>query len=156
MAAYRGDPLALFASEQISNLIRQLRECYDCVIIDAPPVLGAIEARLLASMADKLLLVVKWGSTKRELAQNALGQLRGSGRFSRDRGDFAMAILTQVDLNKHVRYRYGDVGELLVNHRRYFSRSIESRPGPDGPRERVAKHASELDPPPTRSPQCAK
>jgi succinoglycan biosynthesis transport protein ExoP len=164
MAAYRGDPLALFASEQISSLIRQLRECYDCVIIDAPPVLGAIEARLLASMADKLLLVVKWGSTKRELAQNALSQLRGSGRFRRDRsgrfscdrGDLAMAILTQVDLNKHVRYRYGDVGELLVNHRRYFSRSIESRPGPDGTGERVTKHASQLDPPPTRSPQCAK
>jgi cellulose biosynthesis protein BcsQ len=164
MAAYRGDPLALFASEQISSLIRQLRECYDCVIIDAPPMLGAIEARLLASMADKLLLVVKWGSTKRELAQNALSQIRGSGRFRRDRsgrfscdrGDLAMAILTQVDLNKHVRYRYGDVGELLVNHRRYFSRSIESRPGPDGTGERVTKHASQLDPPPTRSPQCAK
>jgi len=126
------------------------------VIIDAPPVLGAIEARLLASMANKLLLVVKWGSTKRELAQNALSQLRGSGRFSRDRGDLAVAILTQVDLNKHARYRYGDVGELLANHRRYCSRSIESRPGPEGPRERVTKHVSQLDPPPTGSPQCEK
>ncbi|OCK54956.1 AAA family ATPase [Bradyrhizobium sp. LMTR 3] len=152
IAAYRGDPLALFASEQMPNLIRQLRECYDCVIIDAPPVLGAIEARLLASMADKLLLVVKWGSTRRELAQNALSQLRGSGRFSRDRGDVAMAILTQVAPNKHARYRYGDV----VNHKRYSSRSIESRLGPDGPRKRVTKHASQLDPPPTRSSQCAK
>lgn len=156
MAAYRGDPLALFASEQVSSLIRQLRKSYDCVIIDAPPVLGAVEARLLASMANKLLLVVKWGSTKRELAQNALSQLRGSGRFGRDRGDLAVAILTQVDLNKHARYRYGDVGELLAKHRRNFSRSIESRLGPDGPRERVTKHASQLDPPPTRSPQCAK
>jgi uncharacterized protein involved in exopolysaccharide biosynthesis/Mrp family chromosome partitioning ATPase len=156
MAAYRGDPLALFTSERMSNLIHQLRECYDCVIIDAPPVLGAIEARLLASMTDKLLLVVKWGSTRRELAQNALSQLRGSGRFSCDRDDLAMAILTQVDLNKHARYRYGDVGGVLVNHRRYFSRSIETRSGPDGPGERVTKHASQLDPPPTRSPQCAK
>jgi succinoglycan biosynthesis transport protein ExoP len=156
MAAYCGDPLGLFASEQISNLIRQLREGYDCVIIDAPPVLGAIEARLLASMADKLLLVVKWGSTKRELAQNALSQLRDSGRLSCDRGDLATAILTQVDLNKHARYRHGDVGELLVNRRRSSSRSIESRLGPDRTGERVTKHASQLDLPPTRSPQCAK
>jgi hypothetical protein len=43
-----------------------------------------------------------------------------------------------------------------VNRRRSSSRSIESRLGPDRTGERVTKHASQLDLPPTRSPQCAK
>ncbi|MCP3443204.1 Wzz/FepE/Etk N-terminal domain-containing protein [Bradyrhizobium sp. CCGUVB14] len=109
---YRLDPIG--AVEQIAELIRQLRDRYDCVIIDGPPVLAAIEARLLPSIADKLLFVVKWGSTRREVAQNALDLLRGGGRFGNDRGDFAAAIATQVDLKKHAQYGYGDASEFSV------------------------------------------
>jgi Mrp family chromosome partitioning ATPase len=127
MAGYRLDPLALFAREQMPRLIRQLRESYDCVIIDGPPVLGAVEARLLPSIVDKLLLVVKWESTRREVAQNAVSLLRESGCLDKNRNDLALAIVTQVDLKRHARYRYGDVGEFLVRHRKYYSRSIEAQ-----------------------------
>ncbi len=128
MAGYSLDPLALFAREQMPRLVRQLRERYDCVIIDGPPVLGSVEARLLPSIVDKLLFVVKWGSTRREVAQNALSLLRDSGCLDMDRSDLAIAIVTQVDLKRHARYRYGDVGEFLVKHRNYYSRSIEAQP----------------------------
>jgi uncharacterized protein involved in exopolysaccharide biosynthesis/Mrp family chromosome partitioning ATPase len=136
IAGYRLDPLALFAREQMPSLVRQLRESYDCVIIDGPPVLGSVEARLLPSIVDKLLLVVKWGSTRREVAQNALSLLRDSGCLDKDRSDLAIAIVTQVDLKRHARYRYGDIGEFLVKHSKYYSRSMEAQPrhrrqGPD-------------------------
>jgi succinoglycan biosynthesis transport protein ExoP len=114
MAGYRRDPLALTASHQMPGLIRELRERYDCVIIDGPPVLGAIEARVLPSIVDKLLLVVKWGSTRREVSQNALRLLRQSGALNGAGGAPATAIVTQVDLKKHARYRYGDAGEFSV------------------------------------------
>ncbi len=127
MPGPRLDPLTLFASEQMSGLIRQLRERYDCVIIDGPPVLGAVEARLLPSIADRILLVVKWGSTRREVTQNALSLLCDSGGLNKDRSDLAMAIVTQVDLKRHARYRYGDVGEFLVDDAKHGSRSIEPR-----------------------------
>lgn len=127
MAGYRLDPLALFAREQMPRLVRQLRERYDCVIIDGPPVLGSVEARLLPSIADKLLFVVKWESTRREVAQNALSLLRDSGCLDKDRSDLAIAIVTQVDLKRHARYRYGDVGEFLAKHSKYYSRSIEAQ-----------------------------
>lgn len=117
MLGHRLNPRMLIASEQMPGLIRQLRERYDCVIIDGPPVLGAVEARLLPSIADQLLFVVKWGSTRRDAAENALSLLRDSGDLNKDRSDLAMAILTQVDLKRHARYRYGDVGEFLVEDR---------------------------------------
>ncbi|MET4066682.1 succinoglycan biosynthesis transport protein ExoP [Bradyrhizobium sp. S3.2.6] len=109
---YRLDPIS--AIEQMAELIRQLRERYDCVIIDGPPALAAIEARLLPPIADKLLFVVKWGSTRREVAQNALGLLRNCGRFDNERGDFAAAIATQVDLKKQAQYGYGDASEFAA------------------------------------------
>ena len=128
IAGYRLDPLALFAREQLPRLIHQLREKYDCVIIDGPPVLGSVEARLLPSIADKLLFVVKWGSTRREVAQNALSLLRDSDLLDMDRSDLAVAIVTQVDLKRHARYRYGDAGEVLVKRKKYYSRSVEAQP----------------------------
>ncbi len=136
--------LKLFASEQLPGLIRHLRESYDCVIIDGPAVLSAVEARLLPSIADKLLFVVKWGSTKRELAQNALSLLRDSGCLGDDRSGQAVAILTQVDLRRHARYRYGDAGEFLVKNRNRRSRSIEMRPGPVDKRIRQSRLAALL------------
>ncbi len=128
IAGYCLDPLVLFAREQMPRLVRQLRESYDCVIIDGPPVLGSVEARLLSSIVDKLLLVVKWGSTRREVAQNALSLLRDSGCLDKDRSDLAIAVVTQVDLKRHARYRYGDVGEFLAKRRKYYSRFIEAQP----------------------------
>jgi polysaccharide biosynthesis transport protein len=128
IAGYRLDPLALFAREQLPRLIHQLRERYDCVIIDGPPVLGSAEARLLPSIADKLLFVVKWGSTRREVAQNALSLLRDPDHLDMDRSDLAVAIVTQVDLKRHARYRYGDAGEFLVKRKKYYSRSVEAQP----------------------------
>jgi len=132
MVGHRLDPLSLFASERVPDLVRQLRERYDCVIIDGPPALGAVEARLLSSFVDKLLFVVKWGGTRRELAQNALRWLRDSGCLSKDPSDAVTAIVTQVDLKRHARYRYGDVGEVVVKHGKYYSCSIGARPDTGG------------------------
>jgi polysaccharide biosynthesis transport protein len=129
MAGYRVDPLALFAREQMPRLIHQLRDRYDCLIIDGPPVFGSVEARLLPSVADKLLFVVKWGSTRREVAQNALSLLRDLDHLDMDRSDLALAIVTQVDLKRHARYRYGDIGEFLVkrDNRRSVAAQQNSR-----------------------------
>jgi Mrp family chromosome partitioning ATPase len=139
MASHRLDPLTFFASEQMLGFVRQMRERYDCVIIDGPPVLGAAEARLLPSLVDRLLLVVRWGRTRREIARNAMILLRDSGCLKEGRSDFAASILTQVDLKRHARYRYGDVGEFLSSHKQYYSRPPRSR-GETGDNEPAAEN----------------
>ncbi len=117
------DPVTLFAGDQLSRLLHQLRESYDCVIVDGPPLLGVTESRLLADMADKVLFVVKWGSTRRETAQNAVNVLRSSGLLDENRVQ-PSTVLTQVDLKEHARYRYGDVGEHFVKYEKYYSNSV--------------------------------
>jgi Mrp family chromosome partitioning ATPase len=113
------DPVAALASERVPQLLRQLKESYDCVVIDGAPLLSATEARLLASMVDHVLFAVKWGSTRREVAQNALRLLRLSTVKKNGLRDMVSAVVTQVDLKRHARYRYGDSCESLLHVKPY-------------------------------------
>jgi uncharacterized protein involved in exopolysaccharide biosynthesis len=122
MPCCNGEPLAPFVRQQMQRLLRQLQEGHDCVIIDGPPILGIAESCLLAPLADKLLFVVKWGSTRREVAQNALHRLRDAGCFDNEWSEPPAAVVTQVELEEHARYRFGDVGEFLTRYRDYYSR----------------------------------
>jgi uncharacterized protein involved in exopolysaccharide biosynthesis/Mrp family chromosome partitioning ATPase len=102
------DPLRAFVNGQVPRLLGQLRHSYDCIIVDSPPLLAVAEARLLAAMADKVLLVVKWGSTRREMARDASHMLRDLGLVGENCSGLVGAVLTQVDLKKCAPYWYGD------------------------------------------------
>ncbi len=105
-------PLMRFAAVELPSLLYKLRDSYDCVMIKAPPVLGRSETRLLANLANEILFVVKWGSTKREFVQRALGLLRNNAALAMaPELQSVSAVITQVDLGKHAGYGYGDVCE---------------------------------------------
>jgi polysaccharide biosynthesis transport protein len=127
-AAY---PQMLVAGTQMERLLQEALGGYDCIMINSPPLFGGTETRLLARLADQILFVVKWGSTTRELAQNALRLLRDPDHSCRHQDRRLGAVITQVDLEKHVLYGYGDIGDYLLEYeRRQASNatSIESAP----------------------------
>lgn len=107
------DPLALLANNKVPDLLAQLREKYDCIIIDSAPLLGVTESRLLISAVDEVVFAIRWGNTKREVAQNALNAVRYLEPLGRDLAYRVSVVITRVDIKKHARYRYGDIGETL-------------------------------------------
>jgi polysaccharide biosynthesis transport protein len=115
------DPLTPFANGQLPRLIRSLRAQYDLVVIDGPPLLAVTEAQLLTAMVDRVLLAVQWGKTRQDVAQNALNLLRDP-RLLGDKlvSEMIAAVVTQVDLRRHARYRFGDAGESLMKFRQYY------------------------------------
>lgn len=117
------DPLILFAGDEMRRLLYELRGSYDCIIIDGSPVLGSTETRLLAAMADETVFVVKWGSTRRDIAKNALNLLRSSSRLATQHLQSVNAVIAQVDLEEHARYGYGDAGEYFQHYEKYSSGS---------------------------------
>lgn len=118
-------PFMRFADVEMPSFIRKLRDSYDCVILNSPPVLGRTETRLLATLADEIFFAVKWGSTRREFAQSALRLLRNNEAMPpAPRPQSVSAIITQVDLKKHAHYGYGDIGEYFSNLEKESLRSL--------------------------------
>jgi len=105
------DVVALIATGEVKTFLREIKADYDCVVIDGAPILSRTEVRLLASMVDKVIVAVKWGG-RRQFAQNASGLLRAALGHEAFKSSVT-AVLTQVDVKQHARYRRGDIGEVL-------------------------------------------
>lgn len=114
------DPVTLFANGELQTVLDEIRKSYDFVVIDGPPLLGVTEASLLASLVDTVLFVAKWGATRRDVAQNAVSELRTLGWSDQTIAKRVRAVVTHVDLMQHARYQYGDAVELFAKNRQHY------------------------------------
>ena len=73
------NPPDIIASKRFHKLVSDLAKAYDFVIFDTPPVGAFVDAAELAGQTDGTLFVVRENFTRRELAQNALEQLKKAG-----------------------------------------------------------------------------
>ncbi|OLB56203.1 MAG: hypothetical protein E6K61_00090 [Nitrospirae bacterium] len=69
-------PVELSKMNQLSAILSTLRSRFDYIIMDAPPILPLADMNVLASMADIMALVVRAGTTGRDVVKNALKALR--------------------------------------------------------------------------------
>jgi polysaccharide chain length determinant protein (PEP-CTERM system associated) len=69
------NPLSLSKIQQIGELLNELREQFEYIIVDAPPVLPLADMHVLASSADVLAYVIKANMTGRDVVQKALKAL---------------------------------------------------------------------------------
>ncbi|NEO11747.1 MULTISPECIES: polysaccharide biosynthesis tyrosine autokinase [unclassified Moorena] len=70
------DPTRLLNSPKMENLVQYLKERFELVIFDTPPLLGLADARLLEPNTDGILMVVGLGKAKQILFKEALSELR--------------------------------------------------------------------------------
>jgi len=64
------DPAQLLSAERMGDLMQALEQTYDLIIVDAPPVLGIVDAMLAASFCTSMVLVGRIGHvTRAELTQ---------------------------------------------------------------------------------------
>jgi polysaccharide biosynthesis transport protein len=98
----------LLMSQGMLDLIAVLRNAFDYVIIDSPPLLPVVDALALATGADKILVVVEWSRTPRATIQEAFRVLGPQAHR------VAGVVLNKVDFDElpgYGRYQY----------RRYYS-----------------------------------
>jgi receptor protein-tyrosine kinase len=69
------NPLELLNLKECRSLILSLRDAFDWVIIDSPPLLFAADGNLLSTMCDGTVLVVRIGSTTIDAVSRALQSL---------------------------------------------------------------------------------
>lgn len=95
------DPTSLLDSELFQEFIRSVREEYDYIIIDAPPLGLVIDAVIIGKYTDGAVIVIEQGVIKRKIVQDVIKKLK--------RGEIRIlgAVLNKVDDRIGA---YGDYG----------------------------------------------
>ncbi|MFA5008231.1 MAG: CpsD/CapB family tyrosine-protein kinase [Candidatus Omnitrophota bacterium] len=101
----KGSPSELLGSTKIKNIINTLREKFDYIIFDTPPVLNVTDATILGSICDAVILVVKAEVTNKNMVEEAFNMLAGAQAKPR------AAIITNMYLladssTYYYRYKY--------------------------------------------------
>ena len=101
-----------------SNIMRAfvegLAKQFDLVILDTPPLITVSDALVTARLADYVVFFVQLERTSREVAVNALKQMR-------DLGKQVGIVLARVNVRRHFRYGYSDHGYCNSKYRGYYA-----------------------------------
>lgn len=107
-------PADLLCSPMLATLVSELCERYDYVVLDSPPLLGVVDAKLAARLADAVLFVTQWEKTKEPAAKAGIGNL-----LDRNTPPIG-AVLTQVDVRRHARRGYGESIQYYKKYEAYY------------------------------------
>jgi receptor protein-tyrosine kinase len=73
------NPSELLGSQAAKNLLGELRAKFDFVIVDSSPLLAVTDAAILAAGSDGVLVMARFGHTKRDQLEHAVGNLEDVG-----------------------------------------------------------------------------
>jgi len=104
----------VLGSKRMKSLLDVLRDKFDLIVIDSPPLMAAADARILSRLSDATILVVRWGSTRRQAVKMSVKQLLAAG------APLAGGLLTMVNAKKHAQYSYGDSGAYAGELEKYY------------------------------------
>jgi polysaccharide biosynthesis transport protein len=102
------NPSELLHTEAFRRLVRELRDDYDRIIFDSPPLAAVADALILSHVADAVLLILKFGQTRQELLGRSVEQLEAIG------APLVGTVLNDIDDTStygyayYYRYRYDD------------------------------------------------
>jgi succinoglycan biosynthesis transport protein ExoP len=102
--------LNLVASGQMHSLIGYLKQIFDVVLIDLPPIMNIVDARVIANSIDSFILLAHWGKTDRSIVSKALH--RAPEVYNKTVG----SLLTLVDTEKASRYGYYNYNYYYYHH----------------------------------------
>ncbi|MGB6197923.1 MAG: polysaccharide biosynthesis tyrosine autokinase [Candidatus Acidiferrales bacterium] len=103
------NPAELLSSDRMRVMLEEARGEYQFVVVDSPPLLNVSDSRILATLVEGVILVVKGGTTPRELAQRAQSYAEDVG------ANLIGVVLNNLDVRAgddyYRYYRYDYYGE---------------------------------------------
>ena len=121
--AFPPDPTQLLVSQNFKNLINEVRDRYDYVIMDTPPLGSVIDCAVIAPLVDGVVLLIAANEISYHLAQDVKNQLEKTGCH------ILGVVLNKVDMSRNSyynKYHYG--GRYGRYYRRYYRRSYKAKP----------------------------
>ena len=113
------NPAELLHSEAFSKLLRDLRNGYDRVVLDSPPLLPVADAAILATQADAAIVVARAFETKKQTARRATRVLMDVN------ANVIGTVLNAVDFSRgeYRYYQYYDYGQKKAVHSEFPGKS---------------------------------
>lgn len=105
------NPAELLGSAKMGSFIEELKNKYDFIILDTPPIVMVTDAQLLSKHVDGCVLVVSSGEAEKELA------IKAKDLLEKVQAKILGVVLNKIDLNKHghkqyhYKYEYGEKTE---------------------------------------------
>jgi receptor protein-tyrosine kinase len=99
------NPSELLGSLTAKKLLSELRADFDYVIVDSTPLLAVTDAALLAAGADGVLIVARFGQTKRDQLKHAVESLKDVG------ASVIGAVFAMIPARGNASYNYSYYGE---------------------------------------------
>ena len=100
-------PTEMLTGEHYPNMLKALREHFDFILIDSPPVMPFADARLLANHADGVMMVVRAGFAPYETVEQATAAMNSHRLIG--------AVLNGAENLRETRY-YSDYLEYSKDH----------------------------------------
>lgn len=91
----------VFSSDKFRAFLKDVRKCYDYIIIDTPPILAVPDARIIGQSVDVILYTVKWDSTTHRQVLEGVRSLDSVG------AKVSGFVLAQISNRGMKRYGYG-------------------------------------------------
>jgi capsular exopolysaccharide synthesis family protein len=98
--AVPSNPAELLCSPKMEELIKRLRQDFDHIVLDSPPVLPITDATIISSLVDGVVMVVESEKTSRAALSRACGIIEHAG------GRMLGTVLNKVDANRDGYYGY--------------------------------------------------
>ncbi|WP_165211675.1 tyrosine-protein kinase [Streptococcus tangpeifui] len=98
------NPTALFQSDNFKRMIEAVREHYDYVLLDTPPIGKVVDAAIIAQDCDASVLITEAGVIRSRFVKKAIEQMEKSG------AQFLGVILNKVDEKSENYGNYGSYG----------------------------------------------
>ena len=64
----------ILSSVTMKKFFEKLRESYDYIIVDLPPLAPIVDVRAATPIVDSFVYIIEWGRTKSDVVEHALGQ----------------------------------------------------------------------------------
>lgn len=96
------NPSEMLASRAMTAFIKEMKDEFKYIILDTPPLQAVTDAQVLSTKADGVLLVVRAGSTKREMVFNSVDLIK------KVQGKVIGTVLNGVENKKNNYYYYGE------------------------------------------------
>ncbi len=73
------NPSEMLESKEMKNFLNEMRDLYDIIVLDSPPIVAVTDSEILSRRVDASILVINSESTETELMQKSVDLLRNDG-----------------------------------------------------------------------------